>query len=50
MLIVDDSRTICSFQAKTLQRLGHTAIVEPEDGVKALAKFKESVPDLVLIG
>lgn len=49
ILIVDDSRTIRSIQKKTLEELGHTDIVEAEDGVKALAKFNEKVPDLVLI-
>ena len=49
ILVVDDSRTIRNIQKKTLQQLGHTDIVEADDGVQAFAKFKERVPDLVLI-
>jgi len=49
IMLVDDSRTIRNIQKRTLNQLGHTDIVEAEDGVVALAKFKEKVPDLMLI-
>lgn len=49
IMLVDDSRTIRNIQKRTLQQLGHTDIVEAEDGVKALAKFNEKAPDLMLI-
>ncbi len=49
IMLVDDSRTIRKIQTRTLEQLGHTEIVEAEDGVQALAKFKENVPDLILI-
>ena len=49
IMLVDDSRTIRNIQKRTLQQLGHTDIVEAEDGVQALAKFKVKAPDLMLI-
>ncbi len=49
IMLVDDSRTIRKIQTRTLEQLGHTEIVEAEDGVQALAKFKQDVPDLILI-
>ena len=49
IMLVDASRTIRNIQKRTLQQLGHTDIVEAEDGVKALAKFNEKAPDLMLI-
>jgi two-component system chemotaxis response regulator CheY len=48
-MLVDDSRTIRKIQMRTLEQLGHTEIVEAEDGVQAFAKFKQDVPDLILI-
>lgn len=49
IMLVDDSRTIRNIQKRTLQQLGHTDIVEAEDGAVALAKFNETTPDLMLI-
>lgn len=49
IMLVDDSRTIRNIQKRTLQQLGHTDIVEAEDGVQALARFSENVPDFMLI-
>ena len=49
ILLVDDSRTIRNIQKNVLKKLGHTDIMEAEDGVIALAKFQEEVPDLILI-
>ena len=49
IMLVDDSRTIRNIQKRTLEQLGHTDIVEAEDGVMALAKFNEKAPDLILI-
>ncbi len=49
IMLVDDSRTIRKIQRRTLEQLGHTDIVDAEDGVQALAKFNEKAPDLILI-
>jgi two-component system chemotaxis response regulator CheY len=48
-MLVDDSRTIRNIQKRTLQQLGHTDVLEAEDGVQALAQFKQTPPDLMLI-
>ena len=39
IMLVDDSRTIRNIQKNVLKQLGHTDVVEAEDGVQALAKF-----------
>ena len=49
ILLVDDSRTIRNIQKNVLKQLGHTDVLEAEDGVQALDKFKENTPGLVLI-
>ncbi len=49
ILLVDDSRTIRNIQKNVLKQLGHTDVVEAEDGVVGLARFGEESPDLVLI-
>ena len=49
ILLVDDSRTIRNIQKNVLKQLGHTDIMEAEDGVQALALFNETPPDLALI-
>lgn len=49
ILLVDDSRTIRNIQKNVLKQLGHTDIVEADDGVKALAIFKQHPPDLMLV-
>jgi len=49
IMLVDDSRTIRNIQKNVLKQLGHTDIVEAADGVEALARFNEQVPDLMLI-
>lgn len=49
IMLVDDSRTIRNIQKNVLKQLGHTDVVEAEDGVQALAKFKEETPDLMLV-
>ena len=49
ILLVDDSRTIRNIQKNVLKKLDHTDIEEAEDGVIALARFNEHVPDLMLI-
>ena len=49
ILLVDDSRTIRNIQKNVLKQLGHTDIVEAEDGVKALVLFKQQPPDLMLV-
>lgn len=49
ILLVDDSRTIRNIQKNVLRQLGHEDVTEAEDGVQALAKFGEQVPDLMLV-
>ncbi len=49
ILLVDDSRTIRNIQKNVLKQLGHTDVVEAEDGVQALSLFNEQPPDLMLI-
>ncbi len=49
IMLVDDSRTIRNIQKKVLVQLGFKDIVEAADGVEALAAYKESRPDLMLI-
>ena len=49
ILLVDDSRTIRNIQKNVLKQLDHTDIEEAEDGVIALARFNEHVPDLMLV-
>ena len=49
IMLVDDSRTIRNIQKNVLKQLGHTDIVEAEDGIKALEQFAKDVPDLVLV-
>ncbi len=49
ILLVDQSRTIRNIQKNVLNQLGHTDIVEAEDGVQALSTFNEKTPDLMLV-
>lgn len=49
ILLVDDSRTIRNIQKNVLKQLGHTDIVEAEDGVQALAQMKEHKIELMLV-
>ena len=49
IMLVDDSRTIRNIQKKVLAKLGFDDIVEAADGVEALAAYKESPPDLMLV-
>jgi len=49
ILLVDDSRTIRNIQKNVLKQLGHTDVVEAEDGVKALEAYAEHSPDLMLV-
>ena len=49
ILLVDASRTIRNIQKNVLKQLGHTDIIEAEDGVVALKVFDEQTPDLALI-
>jgi two-component system chemotaxis response regulator CheY len=49
ILLVDDSRTIRNIQKNVLKQLGHTDVVEAEDGVQALVVFNDQTPDLVLV-
>ena len=49
ILLVDDSRTIRNIQKNVLKQLGYTDVTEAEDGVQALAQFKDGAPNLMLI-
>jgi len=49
VLLVDDSRTIRNIQKNVLSQLGHTEIAEAGDGLEALQRLEEGLPDLVLI-
>ncbi len=49
ILLVDDSRTIRNIQKNVLKQLGHTDILEAEDGVKALEIWGQQTPDLALV-
>ena len=49
ILLVDDSRTIRNIQKNVLKQLGHTDILEAEDGVQALACLGEQMADLLLV-
>ena len=49
ILLVDDSRTIRNIQKNVLKQLNYDDVDEAEDGVIALARFKEQVPDLILV-
>lgn len=42
-LVVDDSTTMRRIMANSLQRIGHTDVVEAADGAEALAKFDASI-------
>ena len=49
ILLVDDSRTIRNIQKNVLKQLGHEEIAEAEDGVQALTRLEEAIPDLMLV-
>ncbi|MCH7591199.1 MAG: response regulator [Planctomycetes bacterium] len=49
ILLVDDSRTIRNIQKNVLKQLGHSDFIEAEDGVKGLAVYAETPPDLMLV-
>ena len=49
IMLVDDSRTIRNIQKNVLKQLNHTDVVEAADGVEALARFGEQVPDLMFV-
>lgn len=49
ILLVDDSRTIRNIQKNVLKQLGHTDIMEAQDGLIALKAYRETPPDLMLV-
>ena len=49
ILLVDASPTIRNLQKNVLKQLGHTNVIEAEDGIQALAVFAEQTPDLVIV-
>ena len=48
VMIVDDSPTICKLVGMTLERKGYNVTVAV-DGMDALAKLNDNVPDLILL-
>ena len=49
ILLVDASPTIRNIQKNVLKQLDYSDVDEAEDGVQALERFKEQVPDLMLV-
>lgn len=49
ILLVDDSSTMRRIEKNTLEKLGHTDIVEAGDGLEAIAKLQGGGFDLVLM-
>ncbi len=49
ILLVDASPTIRNLQRNVLKQLGHTDIIEADDGIQALAVFAEQTPDLAIV-
>ena len=49
IMLVDDSRTMRKIQIGALNQIGHTDIVEAEDGYDALSKAVAEQPDLILL-
>jgi twitching motility two-component system response regulator PilG len=48
ILVVDDSPTVCKLVAITLERHGYQ-VVAAANGLEALAKMSEGLPDLILL-
>jgi twitching motility two-component system response regulator PilG len=48
VLVVDDSPTVRKLVEMTLERRGHV-VVAAEDGMEALARINDSIPDLILL-
>jgi two-component system chemotaxis response regulator CheY len=49
VLIVDDSRSMRRLITMALKHIGETDIMEAEDGVQAVHKLQEGIPDLILL-
>lgn len=49
IMLVDDSRTMRTIQARILTELGYTDLVEACDGQDALSKLGAALPDLILL-
>ena len=49
ILLVDASPTIRNLQKNVLKQLGHTDVIEADDGMQALAIFAEQTPDLAIV-
>ena len=49
ILLVDASPTIRNLQKNVLEQLGHTDVIEADDGIQALAVFAEQSPDLAIV-
>ncbi|MFP4175653.1 MAG: response regulator [Planctomycetota bacterium] len=49
VLIVDDSRSMRRLITMALKHIGETDVIEAEDGVQAVYKLQEALPDLILL-
>lgn len=49
ILLVDDSTTMRRIQKNTLEKLGHTDVIEAGDGLEAIAKLQDGGFELVLM-
>jgi two-component system chemotaxis response regulator CheY len=48
-LVVDDSQAMRDALKKILETLGHTVVGEAENGLQAIAKFRDLKPDVVTL-
>jgi two-component system chemotaxis response regulator CheY len=49
VLVVDDSRSMRRLISMALKHIGETDIAEAEDGVQAIYKLQEALPDLIML-
>jgi two-component system chemotaxis response regulator CheY len=49
ILVVDDAAFMRMMVKDTLTKLGHTDIIEADDGLKAVEMFKQFTPDLTML-
>ena len=49
VLVVDDQPAVCEVVADSIQYAGHEIVGTAKDGVEAVARAKELLPDLVVM-